>query len=147
MPLSILVNTLDNADAEELSAFLEDTFVAIEDSGVEEEWQEHTGLMLAAVVPALVWQRENEDARFDVATIKNHFALDNVIRLYGAPEMPEPLQETLAEYLASLPEFDPSNYDADGEARPEKKAEAAAARSQHTKILQIFFSALDTLAG
>lgn len=103
MALSDLIDTLENADAGDVNDFLGDVFAAIEDSGIEEELQERTGLMLAAVIPALIWQRENEDMTFDEDTVIELFGLESIAQLAQITDLPDALRENLDEYLA-LPE-------------------------------------------
>lgn len=105
MSLTDLIDTLENADAGDVNDFLGDVFAAIEESGIDEGLQERTGLMLAAVIPVLIWQRENEDATFDEDTVTELFELESIQQLALITDLPDALRENLDEYLA-MPEED-----------------------------------------
>jgi hypothetical protein len=141
MPITRLQHVLENADTAEVSDFLGNIFDAVERLKIDEVWMERTGLMLSAIMPALIWERENEDPDFHPERIPQHFTFDNFVRLSRYEDMPKPLRENLAEYLAQTPGYHQGLYDEDGVRIP--GMDGSACEKQHNNAVKIFFKALD----
>jgi hypothetical protein len=111
MSLARLIDTLQSAEAEDVSILLEDTFEKIEETETPEEQQEMIAGMVTALIPALIWQKEeDEEMIFTAANIHDYFSFDYIGDLSGNEEIPEPLREEIQQYL-DMPEMDKTAHD------------------------------------
>lgn len=96
-----LIRILNGGDADKVSDFLGDLFEKIEQEEPDPARQENVAMMVSAVIPALIWQREEEGRDFSAAEFDDYFSLDHIAELYENADLPEELGEILAEYLES----------------------------------------------
>ena len=72
-------------------------------------WTTKAITLIEAIIPALIYMREQKEIILDFVAIKNYLIFDNVFNLYKARrDFPTEIRHLLRDYLFSLPSFQES---------------------------------------
>jgi hypothetical protein len=96
-------NPFARATADEITHLVVD--LMDEAGGDGSMWKGRATAMLTAVVRYLVWKRDTEGARLNIADIRDHLAIRRIIGMALDPACPVPVRKSVRSYLTSLPGF------------------------------------------
>ncbi len=77
-------------------------------------WKERAVALVSALMPCLVWKRENQNIPLSIGVIRTYLTFKAVIRLSRDPSLPELLRAGIKAYLTELPGYDDRMFDDDG---------------------------------
>lgn len=77
-------------------------------------WKERAVALVSALMPCLVWKRENQNIPLSIGVIRQYLTFKAVIKLSRDVSCPEHLRAAVKSYLAELPGYDDRMFDDDG---------------------------------
>lgn len=77
-------------------------------------WKERAVALVSALMPCLVYKRENQNIPLSIGVIRTYLTFKAVIRLSRDVSVPETLRAAVKAYLAELPGYDDRMFDDDG---------------------------------
>lgn len=77
-------------------------------------WKERAVALVSALMPCLVWKRENQNIPLSIGVIRQFLTFKAIIKLSRDGAVPEPLRAQVKAYLAELPGYDDRMFDDDG---------------------------------
>lgn len=77
-------------------------------------WKERAVALVSALMPCLVWKRENQNIPLSIGVIRTYLTFKAVIRLSRDTVVPENMRAAVKAYLAELPGYDDRMFDDDG---------------------------------
>lgn len=89
-----------------------------EASGDNVMWKERAVSLVASIMPALTWKRDNQDMPMNIGTIRRYLILNNIIALSRDTSLPEHIQESVRGYLDTLPGYVDEAFDDNGQVKP-----------------------------
>ncbi len=119
-----------------------------ESEGDNAMWKERAVSLAAAMMPILTWKRDNQDIPMSVRTIRDNLSLNNIVKLRRDEAVPEKIRDGLGGYLDTLPGFEPSAYDDQGEIKPPEGGpppDTTTANQQHGYLAMQFTRSLQSL--
>lgn len=81
-------------------------------------WKERAVSLIASLMPALTWKRDNQDIPCSVSTIRHALNLNQVIKLSRDEMLPAHIREGIRGYLDTLPGYVDEAFDDDGQQKP-----------------------------
>lgn len=113
-------------------------------------WKGRAIAMLAAIMPALTWKRDNQGLLLEVGVIRDHMTLEAIIRLSRDPAMPDRIVRGLQSYLDTLPGYVDEAFDDEGREVPmppdHPPVDSSTCRQQHGYLSMQFTRSLQSLA-
>ena len=80
-------------------------------------WKERAVALVSALMPCLVWKRENQNIPLSIGVIRQFLTFKAIIKLSRDTIVPAHLTSQVKAYLAELPGYDERHYDDDGNAK------------------------------
>ncbi len=80
-------------------------------------WKERAVALVSALMPCLVWKRENQNIPLSIGVIRQFLTFKAIIKLSRDAAVPEPLRAQVKAYLGELPGYDDRAFDDDGNAK------------------------------
>lgn len=77
-------------------------------------WKERAVALVSALMPCLVWKRENQNIPLSIGVIRQFLTFKAIIKLSRDSAVPEPLRAQVKAYLGELPGYDDRVFDDDG---------------------------------
>jgi len=112
-------------------------------------WKERAVSLVSAMMPAMLWKRDNQDMRMNVGTIREFLTLNKVIQLSRDQAIPLDLRNGLLGYLDTLPGYVAEAFSDDGKDRapgPDVPAvDNQTPRQQHGYLSMQFTRSLQSL--
>ncbi len=120
-----------------------------ESQGDNAMWQERAVSLIGAMMPVMVWKRDNQDVSLSVRTIRDNLSINNVIKLQRDDAVPTEIRDGLKGYLDTLPGFVHDAYDDQGNAKPPgpdtPQYDTTTAGQQHGYLAMQFTRSLQSL--
>ncbi|MCK6418112.1 MAG: type IV secretion system DNA-binding domain-containing protein [Alphaproteobacteria bacterium] len=120
-----------------------------ESEGDNAMWKERAVSLASAMMPVLTWKRDNQDMPLSVRTIRDHLALNMVVKLQRDEAVPEVIRGGLRGYLDTLPGFVHDAYDDKGNQKPPgpdtPNYDSTTASQQHGYLAMQFTRSLQSL--
>ncbi|HBR69473.1 MAG TPA: type IV secretion protein IcmO, partial [Rhodospirillaceae bacterium] len=112
-------------------------------------WQERAVSLIGAMMPVMVWKRDNQDIPLSVRTIRDNLSINNVIKLQRDEAVPAEIRTGLKGYLSTLPGFVGDAYDDQGNVKPPgpdtPQYDTTTASQQHGYLAMQFTRSLQSL--
>lgn len=144
-----LSNTLNPFAFGSARAVIELIVSLMPEAGSDPMWQERAIGLVNAVVPVLVWLRDNKGLLLDAGTIRAAFPLPEVIKLSRRPDIPVHVRKPMNDYLQDLPGYTSDAFDDNGEAAPpppgKQAPDLSTVREQHNFLTMQLTRALGAL--
>ncbi len=77
-------------------------------------WKDRAVALMAALMPVLTWQRNNQEKELNITALRDSLIFKNVIRLSRDTDIPERLRRGLRGYLDTLPGYMDTAFNDDG---------------------------------
>ncbi len=81
-------------------------------------WKERAVSLVSAIMPALVWKRDNLDIPLFVTAIRDSLNLNKIIALSREEILPPTIRKGVAGYLDTLPGYNEKAFDDSGQMKP-----------------------------
>ncbi len=112
-------------------------------------WKERAVALASAIMPCLVWKRENLNVPLNVSVIRKYLEFSEVIRLSRDEAVPEVLRIALFAYLNELPGYVEDAFDDEGHEKPmppdAPMVDTSVPRQQHGYLSMQFTRSLQSL--
>lgn len=112
-------------------------------------WKERAVSLIASIMPALTWKRDNQDIPMSIGTIRNYLTLNNVVKLSRDKALPEDIRVGVKGYLDTLPGYIDAAFDDEGKEKPpgpdQPAYDTTTPRQQHGYLSMQFTRALQSL--
>ena len=108
-------------------------------------WKERAVSLCSALMPVLVYKRDNQDVPLSVKTIRDALSLGAVVKYQRDDTVPEAIRDGLKGYLDTLPGFVHEGFDDNGEIRTDSGQDTTTASQQHGYLAMQFTRALQSL--
>ena len=112
-------------------------------------WKERAVALVSALMPCLVWKRENQNLPISVGVIRKYMGLGDIIKLSRDKNVPQKLTAGLVGYLNELPGYVDDAFDDDGQEKPlppdAPPFDASVPRQQHGYLSMQFTRSLQSL--
>jgi intracellular multiplication protein IcmO len=112
-------------------------------------WKERAVSLVASIMPALTWKRDNQDIPMSIGTIRHYLTLNNVVRLSRDKVIPEDIRAGIKGYLETLPGYIDAAFDDEGKEKPpgpdQPAYDTTTPRQQHGYLSMQFTRALQSL--
>jgi len=112
-------------------------------------WAERAVSLIGAMMPVMVWKRDNQDISLSVRTIRDNLSINNVIKLARDEAVPDEIRAGIKGYLDTLPGFVHEAYDDQGNAKPPgpdtPQYDTTTASQQHGYLAMQFTRSLQSL--
>lgn len=112
-------------------------------------WKERAVSLVASLMPALTWKRDNQDIPMSIGTIREYLTLGNVIKISRDPALPEHIRAGVRGYLDTLPGYIDAAFDDEGKEKPagpdQPMYDTTTPRQQHGYLSMQFTRALQSL--
>jgi len=112
-------------------------------------WKERAVSLIASIMPALTWKRDNQEIPMSIGTIRDYLALNNVVKLSRDKVIPNDIREGIQGYLETLPGYIDAAFDDDGKEKPpgpdQPAYDTTTPRQQHGYLSMQFTRALQSL--
>lgn len=89
-----------------------------EASGDNVMWKERAVSLVASIMPALTWKRDNQDMPMNIGSIRKYLILNQIIALSRDTSLPPKVQEGVKGYLDTLPGYVDDAFDDNGQVKP-----------------------------
>lgn len=89
-----------------------------EASGDNVMWKERAVSLVASIMPALTWKRDNQDMPMNIGSIRKYLILNSIIALSRDTSLPEKIRDGVKGYLDTLPGYVDDAFDDNGEVKP-----------------------------
>lgn len=120
-----------------------------ESEGDNAMWKERAVSLVGALMPCLVWKRENQNIPLSVSVLRKYLGFADVIRLSRDKNVPENLRMGLKGYLNELPGFVDAAFDDEGNEKPlppdMPPVDSSVPRQQHGYLSMQFTRSLQSL--
>ncbi len=80
-------------------------------------WKERAVALVSALMPCLVWKRENQNIPLSIGVIRQFLTFKAIIKLARDTQVPAHLTAQVKSYLAELPGYDDRAFDDEGNAK------------------------------
>jgi len=111
-------------------------------------WKDRAVALISAIMPCLVYKRDNQNLPLNIAVVRTYLVFKEVIRLSRDSSVPERFRSSLKGYLNELPGYVDSVFDDDGNEKPGPDGSAAdtsTPRQQHGYLSMQFTRSLSSL--
>ncbi len=81
-------------------------------------WKERAVSLIASLMPAMTWKRDNQDIPMSVSTIRHALGLNQVIKISRDEMLPSQIRAGVKGYLDTLPGYVDDAFDDDGQQKP-----------------------------
>jgi len=112
-------------------------------------WKERAVALVSALMPCLVWKRENQNIPVSVSVIRKYLGLPDIIKMSRDSAVPEHLRAGLEGYLTELPGYVGEAFDDEGNEQPlppdMPPADTSVPRQQHGYLSMQFTRSLQSL--
>lgn len=112
-------------------------------------WKERAVALVSALMPCLVWKRDNQNLPISVSIIRKYMGLGDIIQLSRESIVPEHLRAGLVGYLNELPGYVDEAFDDDGNEKPlppdAPPFDSSVPRQQHGYLSMQFTRSLQSL--
>ena len=112
-------------------------------------WKERAVALISALMPCLVWKRENQNLPISVSIIRKYMGLGDIISLSRDSAIPDHLRAGVLGYLNELPGYVDDAFDDEGEEKPlppdAPPFDSSVPRQQHGYLSMQFTRSLQSL--
>lgn len=112
-------------------------------------WKERAVSLIASIMPAMTWKRDNQDIPMSIGTIRHYLTLNNVVKLSRDKALPPDIREGIKGYLDTLPGYIDAAFDDEGKEKPpgpdQPAYDTTTPRQQHGYLSMQFTRALQSL--
>lgn len=112
-------------------------------------WKERAVALVSALMPCLVWKRDNQNLPISVGVIRKYMGLGDIIRLSRDKAVPVKLTAGLVGYLNELPGYVDDAFDDEGNEKPlppdAPPFDSSVPRQQHGYLSMQFTRSLQSL--
>lgn len=138
------LNPFSSGSASYLTNML--TSLMPESGGDNAMWKERAISLISAVMPCLVWKRDNQNIPLSIGVIRTYLTFHAVIKLSRDEQIPEVLRRNVRSYLDELPGYVDNLFDDDGNEKPgNENADTSTPRQQHGFLSMQFTRAMSSL--
>lgn len=112
-------------------------------------WKERAVALIASLMPALTWKRDNQEIPLAIGTIRQYLNLNSIVKLSRDQALPPDLRAGVKGYLDTLPGYVDAAFDDEGREKPagpdQPAYDTTTARQQHGYLSMQFTRALQSL--
>lgn len=112
-------------------------------------WKDRAVALVSALMPCLVWKRENQNIPLSIGVIRQYLTFKAVIRLSRDSVVPEHMRTALKGYLNELPGFVDNVFDDNGDEKPMSPdagaVDTSVPRQQHGYLSMQFTRSMQSL--
>lgn len=112
-------------------------------------WKERAISLVMAIMPCLVWKRDNQNIPLSIGTVRTYLTFKATIRLSRDAAIPQSLRTGLMAYLNELPGYVDSVFDDDGNEKPMPPdagpVDTSVPRQQHGYLSMQFTRSMSSL--
>lgn len=111
-------------------------------------WKERAVALVSALMPCLVYKRENQNIPLSIGVIRLFLTFKAVIKLSRDPSVPDHLRTPVKGYLNELPGYDDNVFDDEGNDKPQadgSMADTTVPRQQHGYLSMQFTRSMQSL--
>ena len=142
-------NTLNPFSAGSAS-YLTNMLVSLmpESEGDNAMWKDRAVALVSAIMPCLVWKRENQNLPLNIGTVRTYLVFKSVIKLSRDTSVPERLRGGLRGYLNELPGYVDTAFDDEGNEKPQSDGsmpDTSTPRQQHGYLSMQFTRSMSSL--
>jgi len=120
-----------------------------EGGGDNDMWKDRAVSLISAIMPCLVWRRDNQNIPMSIAIIRTFLTFPAIIKLSRSKDLPDDLLTPVKAYLDELPGYVDDVFDDDGNEKqmgPEAGAvDTATPRQQHGYLSMQFTRSMSSL--
>ncbi len=112
-------------------------------------WKERAVSLVSAIMPCLVWKRDNQNIPMSIATVRTYLTFKAVIKLARDSSVPEVLRTSVIAYLNELPGYVDDVFDDNGDEKPQPPdaapVDTSVPRQQHGYLSMQFTRSMSSL--
>jgi intracellular multiplication protein IcmO len=109
-------------------------------------WKERAVALVSALMPCLVWKRENQNIPLSIGVIRQYLTFKAVIKLARDSVVPEFLRAAVKAYLNELPGYVDNVFDDNGDEKPgDGQTDTSTPRQQHGYLSMQFTRSMQSL--
>jgi intracellular multiplication protein IcmO len=111
-------------------------------------WKDRAVALVSAIMPCLVWKRDNQNVPLNIGTVRTYLVFKAVIKLARDPSVPERLRSGLRGYLNELPGYVDTAFDDEGNEKPQPDGsmpDTSTPRQQHGYLSMQFTRSMSSL--
>lgn len=112
-------------------------------------WKDRAVALVSALMPCLVWKRENQNIPLSIGVIRQYLTFKAVIRLSRDAAVPEHMRVAVKGYLNELPGFVENVFDDNGDEKPMPPdagmVDTSVPRQQHGYLSMQFTRSMQSL--
>jgi len=112
-------------------------------------WKDRAVALVASLMPALTWKRDNQEIPLSIGTIRKYLNLPEIIKLTRDKVIPEEIRIGVKSYLDTLPGYVDAAFDDNGQEKPagpdQPAYDTTTPRQQHGYLSMQFTRALQSL--
>lgn len=109
-------------------------------------WKERAVALVSALMPCLVWKRDNQNIPLSIGVIRTFLNFPAVIKLSRDKSLPDHLRTPVKAYLLELPGYVDAVFDDNGDERPDAGgADTGTPRQQHGYLSMQFTRSMQSL--
>lgn len=133
------------------SSYLTNMLVSLmpDSEGDNAMWKDRAVALVSALMPCLVWKRENQNIPLSIAVIRQYLTFKAVIKLSRDKAVPEHLRSSVQAYLAELPGYVDNVFDDNGDEKPPSASvpatDTSVPRQQHGYLSMQFTRSMQSL--
>ncbi|MBI3441217.1 MAG: TraM recognition domain-containing protein, partial [Proteobacteria bacterium] len=120
-----------------------------ESEGDNAMWKDRAVALVSAIMPCLVWKRDNQNLPLNIGVVRNYLVFKAVIKLSREPAVPERLRAGLRGYLNELPGYVDNVFDDEGNEKPQSPdagaVDTSTPRQQHGYLSMQFTRSMSSL--
>lgn len=120
-----------------------------ESEGDNAMWKDRAVALVSAIMPCLVWKRDNQNMPLNIGVVRNFLVFKAVIKLSRDQQVPERFRAGLRGYLNELPGYVDSVFDDEGNEKPQSPDQGAVdtstPRQQHGYLSMQFTRSMSSL--
>lgn len=108
-------------------------------------WKDRAVALISAIMPCLVWKRENQNIPLSIGVIRQYLTFQAIIKLSRDKQLPELLRKNVKAYLDELPGYVDDAFDDKGEEKKDNQTDTSTPRQQHGFLSMQFTRAMSSL--
>jgi len=120
-----------------------------ESEGDNAMWKDRAVALVSAIMPCLVWKRDNQNLPLNIGVVRTYLVFKAVIKLSRDAQVPERLRSGLRGYLNELPGYVDNVFDDEGNEKPQSPDQGAVdtstPRQQHGYLSMQFTRSMSSL--
>ncbi|MBU6475493.1 MAG: TraM recognition domain-containing protein, partial [Alphaproteobacteria bacterium] len=112
-------------------------------------WKERAISLVSAIMPCLVWKRDNQNIPMSIASVRTYLTFKAVIKLARDSTVPQTLRTSVIAYLNELPGYVDDVFDDNGDEKPQPPdaapVDTSVPRQQHGYLSMQFTRSMSSL--